>query len=109
MSYFYKNRIESDTVIHNQKYKDSDMTTLAKKYLLEIRIYRNIERCEITYQNGTKSSDGSVAQFFKIMEDRQYDCDDIMAYIKLGRRIDPAKNWDEAERIINTFIAGEKQ
>lgn len=57
----------------------------------------------ITYTSGATSTDLMCAQFFMAMQDRDATIEEVRAYVKVGHLFQPDCDWNEAERILNTF------
>lgn len=73
------------------------------KFLEKVEIDLRANRVIVDYVNGFQSSNGDIAQFFKMMEDKKQDIEGTSSYIKLGRMVDPNHDWDEAERVLRSF------
>lgn len=73
------------------------------KFLEKVEIDPKSNRVIVDYVSGFQSFNGDIAQFFKIMEDKEQDVEGTFSYIKLGRMVDPNHDWDEAERVLHSF------
>jgi hypothetical protein len=56
-----------------------------------------------TYANGVKSESFEAAQFFMAMQDKEAGPDELDGYIRLGKMVDPARDWKEISRIAGSF------
>jgi hypothetical protein len=73
------------------------------KFLEKIDVDFEKNTSKIYYVTGVVSTNGEIAQFFKIMEDKDASIEDCISYIEIGTKVDPAKDWNEAKRILNSF------
>jgi len=57
-----------------------------------------------TFTSGAVSEQLQCAQFFMTMQDRGSSLDEARAYANIGPTISPSVNWDEINRVLDTFI-----
>lgn len=60
------------------------------------------------FSKGAETDSTDAAKFFMMMQDKGEDVDGVFSYIKLGKMIDPLRDWDEIHRIALTFYDGKK-
>lgn len=72
-----------------------------KNYLKKITRDKNGFKAE--FSNGAYTFNEDCASFFMIMQDKDASLEEVEAYIKMGRQIDAAHDYDEIERILFTF------
>jgi hypothetical protein len=71
---------------------------MQKKYLKEIK--RTGDKFLATYMDGTTSTSHDAASFWMIMQEKGATLEEVEAYIKMGRQVDPQHEYDEIERIL---------
>ena len=72
-----------------------------KDYLKKITRNKNGFKAE--FSNGAYTFNEDAASFFMIMQDKNASLEEVEAYIKMGRKVDAAHDYDEIERILFTF------
>lgn len=58
---------------------------------------------DITFTSGAKSTDLKCAQFFMKMQDDGSSIEDARAYAKIGPMLSPTVDWDEINRVLETY------
>lgn len=56
-----------------------------------------------TFTSGATTSDVMCARFFMKMQDDGYDIDAVRSYANIGPMIIPDIDWNEVNRILDTF------
>lgn len=76
---------------------------MTKGFIKEISGTPGSGKADIVFSSGAKSDDLQCAQFFMTMQDKGMSLDEMRAYAKVGPMLSPTVDWNEINRVLETF------
>lgn len=72
-------------------------------YITEVSGSPGSGKAHITFSSGATSNDIQCAQFFMKMQDEGKSIAEARAYAKIGPMLSPNVDWNEINRVLETF------
>ncbi|NSX94381.1 hypothetical protein [Agrobacterium tumefaciens] len=76
---------------------------MAERYITEVSGTPASGKARTTFSSGTTSDDIQCAQFFMKMQDEGKSITEARAYAKIGPMLSPTVDWNEINRVLETF------